>query len=187
MDVNANTYSDYLMLISPPDRVSEVIGKYKKATFKHIGSFDGLYSTPHISLTTQLRQMPVMMTQKLEFYQRSVNRLPAIPLYINGFSYFTNEKAGMTIYAKIEMNGHVEKWFGELRKALGGKQKIVPHITIAKSLSPEYFQRLWPKFINQQYQFEFTPQSITVLSRPMIGSREKIWTPFKELHFNNFY
>src|ERR1700761_6788783 len=104
MDTNANTYSDYLFIISPPPEVIEVISKYKKATARVIGNYDGMLGTAHISVTNQHMQIPGMMLQKLQCYQKPINRLSAIPLHINGFSYFKHGDTGATVYAKIELN-----------------------------------------------------------------------------------
>ncbi|WP_348047536.1 2'-5' RNA ligase family protein [Mucilaginibacter sp.] len=187
MDVNEKTYSDYMMVISPPAEVEEMIRKYKKASARLIGDFEGMYSKAHISITNQHRQMPDMMQQKLDCYMRPINRLRPVPMYVNGFSYFTHGNTTATIYAKIELTPEVTNWFLHIKRIFGDKRKdTAPHITVAKSIPMEHFQKLWPKFIGQQYQFEFTPQSVTVLSRPMIGGHGKYWTPFKELYFNNF-
>jgi 2'-5' RNA ligase len=187
MDVNANTYSDYMIVISPPVEVDEVIGKYKRATERLIGSFEGMRSKAHISVSQQHRQMPDLMQQKLDCYQRALNRLPPVKLYVNGFGFFKHGDTGATIYAKIELNNEVANWFKQLKRVFGDKKKdAVPHITVARNIPAERFQTLWPKFVDKQYRHDFTPQSLTVLSRPMINGRDKYWTPMRELYFNNF-
>lgn len=187
MEINEASYSDYMMIISPPAEVMEVIGKYKKATARLIGNFDGMYGKAHISVSNQHRQMPNIMLQKLDCYQRPINRLNPVKLYVNGFSFFKHGNTGATIYAKIELNPEVNNWFNHLKKIFGDKKKdAVPHITVAKNIPVEQFRVLWPKFADKQYRYEFTPQCLTVLSRPMIGGRDKYWTPVRELYFNNF-
>lgn len=187
MDINAATYSDHMMIISPPAEVMEVIKKYKKATARLIGDFEGMYSKAHISVAAQPRQMPFVMGQKLDCYQRSISRLKPVTLRVNGFGHFLHGKTTATVYAKIELYPELTNWFDHLRKILGDRKKgAVPHITIAKNIPIEHFRILWPKFIGQRYQYDITPQSITVLSRPMIGGKDKYWTPVRELYFNNF-
>ena len=187
MDINASTYSDYMMIISPPAGVMETISKYKKATARVIGDYDGMHGRAHISITNHHRQMPGMMVQKLDCYQRDISRLKPVHLYVNGFNFFKHGATGLTVYAKIELNAEVNNWFKYLRRVLGDKtQTMVPHITVAKNIPADKFRVLWPKFIDQQYQYDFIPQSITVLSRPMIGGYQQSWTLFKELYFNNF-
>ncbi|RKR82465.1 2'-5' RNA ligase [Mucilaginibacter gracilis] len=187
MDINVSTYWDYMMMIAPPAEVLEVIGKYKKATARLIGNYEGMYSQAHISVSRQYRQMPGTMIQKLDWYKRPISRLNPITLQVNGFSFFKQGDTGATIYAKIELNPEVTNWFTHIRKVFGDKKwDAVPHITIAKNVPAAPFQKVWPKISDKQYQFDFLPQSITVLSRPMIGGHNQIWTPFKELYFNNF-
>ncbi|EHQ28743.1 2'-5' RNA ligase family protein [Mucilaginibacter paludis] len=187
MDINASTYSDYMMLISPPPEVIEGISKYKKASARLIGDFEGMYGKAHISLTSQYRQIPGLMMQKLDAYRKPVSSLNPVQLHINGFSFFKHGDTSATIYAKIELNAEVANWFIHLKRIFGDKNKTsIPHITVVKNIPVELFKTLWPKFTDQRYRYDFIPQSITILSRPMIGGREHYWTPFKELYFNNF-
>ena len=187
MNVNAATYSDYLLVISPPAAVDEMIVKYKKATARLIGNFEGMYGKAHISVSSQHRQMPALMQQKLDCYQRNIIRLRPTQLYVNGFNFFKHGDVGATIYAKIELNNEVNSWFTQLKRVFGDKTKtMVPHIEVAKNIPVDQFRILWPRFVDKQYQCDFIPQGITVLSRPMIGGREQPWTQFKELYFNNF-
>jgi 2'-5' RNA ligase len=187
MNINESTYSDYMLIIAPPAEVEQVINQYKRATARVIGSFDGLYGKAHITVANQHRQMPNMMIQKLGCYQKPISRLKAIPMYVNGFAFFKHGNSAVTVYAKIELNTQVNNWFTHLKRIFGDKTKtMVPHITIAKNIPADLFRVLWPNYIDKKYQHCFTPQSITVLSRPMIGGRDHYWVPFKELYFNNF-
>jgi 2'-5' RNA ligase len=187
MNINERTYSDYMMVIAPPAEVDLMIAKYKKATARVIGDFEGMYSPTHISVTAQHRQMPDMMKQKLDIYLKYINRLRPVTLHINGFSFFKHGDMGATIYAKIAIDAELNIWFTHLKRTFGDKSKnTLPHITVAKNIPIEKFRRLWPKFIDQQYQYSFIPQGITVLRRPMIGGKDLYWTVFKELYFNNF-
>jgi len=181
--INTATYSDYMLLISPPEAVKDMVRKYKLSCAKVIGNFDGMHSIAHITVTGQHRQMPVTMLQKLDCYQRSLIRLKPIELNITGFNYFTHGKQGATIYAKIELNTEVNKWFDHLKRIFGDRQSIVPHITIAKNIPVHAFQALWPHFVNRAYRESFVPDKLVVLSRPMINMADDKWRFFKELQF----
>ncbi|MBW4891392.1 2'-5' RNA ligase family protein [Mucilaginibacter sp. HMF5004] len=182
--VNAATYSDYMLLIAPPDEVIEMVRKYKLSSARMIGNFDSMHSKAHISVTGQYRQMPVTMRQKLDNYQRFVGRLKSIELRIAGFAYFSHGRSGFTIYAKIELNTEVNKWFAHLKRIFGDRQGITPHITIAKNIPPHAFKMLWPEFAMREYAETFTPDKLTVLCRPTININDDNWVHFKELHFS---
>lgn len=181
--IHAATYSDYMLLISPPDEVKELVRKYKLSCAKVIGDFDGMHSIAHISVTRQHRQMPVTMGQKLDCYQRLTTRLKPIELRTAGFSYFSHGRSGFTIYAKIDVNTEVNKWFAHLKRIFGDKQTITPHITIAKNIPPHAFKALWPYFVNREFKHAFIPERLMVLSRPTFNMGDAHWDYFKELNF----
>ncbi len=183
-NINVLTYSDYLLVISLPDEVKEMVRKYKLSSAKVIGNFDSMHSIAHISVTNQYRQMPVTMGQKLGNYQRFVIRLKPIELRISGFAYFQHGRSGFTIYAKIEMDAEVNKWFAHLKRIFGDKQSMTPHITIAKNIPPHAFKTLWPYFVTREYRHTFVPDKLTVLYRPSINTGGAPWQPFKELSFS---
>jgi hypothetical protein len=182
--INAATYSDYLLLISPPHEVKEMVRKYKLSSARMIGNYDGMHGIAHISVTRQHRQMPVTMGQKLDNYQRFVGRLKPIEIRIVGFSYFTHGRQGFTIYAKIELNAEVNKWFAHLGRIFGERHTNTPHITIAKNIPPHAFKMLWPEFAVRDYRAGFTPDKLTVLRQPTINLNNEHWVPFKELLFS---
>jgi hypothetical protein len=181
--INAAIYSDYLLLIAPSDGVKEMVRKYKLSSARMIGNYDGMHNPAHISVTKQHRQMPVTMGQKLDSYQRFVERLKPIELRIAGFGYFTHGRQGFTIYAKIELNAEVTQWFGHLGRIFGERHAITPHIAIAKNIPPHAFKMLWAEFSVREYGSSFTPDALTVLRRPTINISNQYWVPFKELHF----
>ncbi|WP_295655528.1 2'-5' RNA ligase family protein [uncultured Mucilaginibacter sp.] len=181
--ISASIYSDYMLVIPPPNEVKEMIRKYKLSCAKVIGHYDGMHSIAHISVTGQHRQMPVTMGQKLDCYQRALIRLKPIELNINGFGNFMHGSSGATIYAKIEMNTEVNRWFEQLKRVFGDRKTIVPHITIAKNIPLYAFKALWPHFVNREYRERFVPDRLTTLTRPTFYTEGEFWRVFKELHF----
>ena len=182
--ISASAYSDYMVIISPPDDVEEIVRKCKEFCERKVGQFDSRYSRAHISVAGQARQMPITMGQKLDCYQRSLIRLKPVELHIRNFDKFDNGKAGFTIYAKIELNDDVKKWFGQLSKVFGNRESVTPHITIAKTLPDSAFKKLWKTFDTLEYRRAFVPDKLTVLSRPCFSPGRVHWTHFKELYFS---
>ena len=84
------SYADYLFLLSPPEPVKELIGKYKKASAKHIGYFKSMDSPAHISVMHLERQKPYFADHTISQIERAINMMPPILLHIDGFKYFSN-------------------------------------------------------------------------------------------------
>lgn len=182
MEILESTYCDYMMVISPPEDIKEMVRKYKLSSAKVIGPYDGMHSIAHITVTGQGRQMPVMMAQKLEYYQRKLIRIKANYIKVKGFHYFTHGATSATIYARVELSEELNAWFMQLKKVFGDNQRSVPHITIVKNIPIENFRKLWPYFAGRSYNAYFMADRLTVLSRPTFGSERHKWALFKEMY-----
>jgi len=182
MEVLPSTYCDYMIIISPPAEIREMIRKYKRSSAKVIGTYDGMHSIAHITVTGQGRQMPVMMLQKLDYYQKKFIRIKANYIRIKGFNFFTHGATSATIYAELELSAELRTWFAQLKKVFGDGQHTVPHITVVKNIPTDNFKKLWPYFEGRSYNAYFLADRLTVLSRPTFGSNETRWIPFKELY-----
>jgi 2'-5' RNA ligase len=183
MDVLESNYCDYMMLISPPAEVKETVRKLKLSSAKVIGEYDGMHSIAHITVTGQGRQMPVMMKEKLEYYQKKLLRLKASYVRINGFNYFLHGASSATIYARLDLNTELTEWFAQVKRVFGDNQKFVPHITIVKNIPIENFRKLWPYFETRSFNVYFLADRLTVLARPTFGSGRSRWTNFKDIYF----
>ncbi|OCX54086.1 hypothetical protein BEL04_07400 [Mucilaginibacter sp. PPCGB 2223] len=172
-----------MMLISPSAEIKEMVRRLKLSSAKVIGEYDGKHSIAHITITGQGRQMPVMMTEKLEYYQKKLLRIRANYISVKGFAYFLHGSASATIYARPVLNAELADWFRAVRKVFGDKQQLVPHITIVKDIPMVDFRRLWPYFEHREFNAYFLADKLTVLSRPTFGSENAHWTNFKDLYF----
>ena len=176
-------YSDYLMIIAPPDDVMYEIDRYKRASAKVIGNFEGMRSPAHISINHQHRCKPFVVHHGLSQMAESMGHISPINLQISNFKYFTHGSQGMTIYACIVVNERNDRWFKALRTSMRLVQKnFVPHITIVKNLPAEKFGRLWPKFEQCKLQCSFKADRLTVLHKETYNERAK-WELYKEFRF----
>jgi len=182
MDVLESTYCDYMMMISPTAEIKEMVRKLKLSSAKVIGEYDGMHAIAHITITGQGRQMPVMMTGKLEYYQKKLLRIRSNYIAIKGFNYFLHGTSSATIYARLVANAELMDWFRSIRKVFGDRPQFVPHITIVKDIPMADFRKLWPYFEHREFNAHFLADRLTVLSRPTFGSESAHWRNFKELY-----
>ena len=167
---------DYLIVVSPPDRIKEQIAKFKKSCAKYIGKFKGLYSEAHISLNL-LGEEIVSANQdyfKFERYLDSIKndlaKINSIELNITGFNFFNHGSKSKTIYASLDLPDETMNWFNILKVKAKNKKSITPHITIAKNISIEAFNILWPFFEKIEYKESFIADKLTVLVKENNGS-----------------
>lgn len=174
-------YQDYLIILSPPDEVSEQVKRLKYSSSTVIGKYDSLFSKAHISIQPWMRKKPEWVAPLIPKLQRDLQNLPPISLSINGFAYFDQQETA-TIYAKLVSTPATKAWFKSLRKYFN-TPPFEPHITIARSISKEKFNKLWPYFNGRQWQQEFKVERLTILCREHIGYHQR-YKIYREMPFN---
>jgi 2'-5' RNA ligase len=177
------SYADYLFILSPPEPVKEVIGKYKKASVKHIGKFKSMDSPAHISVLHSERQKPYFAEQTVASLERSLNIMPPVLFHIDGFKYFSHLHSQYTIHAHIRITPSVDTWFTLLRKSLSIRKTLVPHITVARNIPEAGFNTLWPHFRHKKLVEPFWIKELKIVKRETFGGSGG-WETFKTIRFN---
>ncbi|HEY5326122.1 MAG TPA: 2'-5' RNA ligase family protein [Mucilaginibacter sp.] len=175
-------YQDYLIVLSPSENIISSVKKIKDFSFNKIGEYESHYSKAHITIQSWPRKKPVWVEPLVPKLVRDLQTLPSITLDINGFAYF-NQQDYQTIYAKLNSTAATKIRFKTLRRFFSNENSE-PHITIARSIPNEAFNKLWPHFKNLQWNGQFKVDKLTILRREMIG-HDKIYKVFKEIPFNN--
>ncbi|MFD0764996.1 2'-5' RNA ligase family protein [Mucilaginibacter lutimaris] len=177
------SYADYLFLLTPPDPINELIGKYKKASVKHIGNFNGMDSPAHVSVMHMERQKPYFADHTILQIERAINITPPVLLHIDGFKYFTHLHSQYTIYAHIRITPAVDAWFSLLKKNLSMRKTLVPHVTVVRNIKEADFNTLWPHFKHKKLVEPFWINELKIVKRETFGSSPK-WEAFKTMKFN---
>ena len=179
------SYADYLIIIAPPDHIIEEISRFKRASVRVIGHFEGMHRRAHISITHQTRCKPYLIQPAVVIMQKKLSTMPPVVLNIKGFNFFSHGQTAKTIYAEIELTETTEKWFKLLLIQLGLKVKnFVPHITVAKNIPVTAFDKLWPNFVNRHYTQAFTVGSLRILHRETYVEYCE-WRVYQEVFFQN--
>jgi 2'-5' RNA ligase len=178
-------YTDYLMVISPPDHIKKEVIRYKLASVNLIGHFEGMHNTAHITITHQTRCKPFFAQPAISRIEKKLSTVNPVQFQINGFNFFNHGNNAKTIYAQIEITPHTENWFKLLQREMCIKIKnFVPHITIAKNIPVTAFNKLWPNFERRDFSENFEANSLTILHRETYVEYCE-WQHYKELFFAN--
>ncbi len=178
-------YKDYLVIISLPAAVNNQVSKFKKSCAKHVGIFESMHTKGHISFglfgeeIESPRQSKFKLERFFELVAADIYNIEPIEININGFHFFDNGKNYKTIYAVVDLHPKTIAWFNLIKDKLKIKGQITPHITIAKRVSIDAFNKLWPFFEAANFSGSFVPDELTILTREG-GSAYKV---FKKLPF----
>jgi 2'-5' RNA ligase len=177
-------YTDFLMLLSPSDKVKHAVSIYKLNAANIIGNYESMHSTAHISIRMLHRQKTFLTEPTILAFRKRLCLIPPITLTIDGFDYFNHGEDFKTLYARIGNTPETNHWFKMLKQHLHIKEFMVPHITICRNIAVADFDKLWPYFKTATFQETFTVNSLTVLQRETFASFAK-WEPFTELQFES--
>jgi 2'-5' RNA ligase len=173
-------YKDYMMILSPPPRIAEQVKKFKQASERLIGEFEGMHSKAHISLKRLHRQKTFFTEPVFDQLEKELSLIEPFTLQINGFAHFLPTDF-TTIYAAILSTPAMEDWFKRVRTILNEK-KAVPHLTIARQVPNDKAKKLWPKFKDRPWNEAFRIDKLTILQKETFGY-DKTWKLFKDIHF----
>src|ERR1700744_277087 len=173
-------YKDYLIILSPPAAIAEQVKKFKQASARLSGDFEGMHSKAHLTMKRLARQKPFWTEPLFQQLEKELSLMEPVTLQLNGFATFLPTDY-TTIYAAITSTPPMEDWFKRLRKCLNEK-KAVPHITIARQVPNDKAKKLWPKFKDRHWDDDFEVGRLTILQRETYGYDRK-WEKFKEFKF----
>ncbi|TWR31230.1 2'-5' RNA ligase family protein [Mucilaginibacter pallidiroseus] len=177
-------YNDYLVLLSPPTAIKNEIDRYKRATARLIGDYKSRYSPAHISVDTMPRQKPFYIEPVIDRLEYKIARMPPVLLHLDGFAFFEHLHGKMTVYASLKNTPSTDSWFTLLAKELGIKKAFTPHITIARDITGEQFNLLWPVIRHKKLAEPFWINELTICKRDTF-SGPRTWQHFKRYAFKN--
>ena len=179
-------YADYMMVLSPSAEVTAMVDRHKRNAARVIGQYESMHSVAHISLKTIIRQKVFAAEPVIMAMGKGLRTLPPLMLTIDGFDYFNHGEDYKTIYAKLRTDHVASLWFKTLKKHLGVKEFMVPHITIARNIPIWAFNQLWPHFKNIKWIEQFTVTGLTILQRETFATfapwQQYITLPFEARH-----
>lgn len=177
----------YYIRIPVPEHINKEIQRYKRACAKHIGKFPSEKSPGHISLICLPLTSMVNSNDfvNVDLYYKYVafhlSNVSPITMHITGFGYLTHGKTKRTIYAELSLTTATLNWCNIVMNILvPGKVIEKPHLTIARAISIEQFNILWPYFQKLSYKDSFEVDCIEVLQQNA-GNGYYPMLPFKKI------
>lgn len=181
----------YYNRISVPEHVNNEIQRYKRACAKYIGKFPSEKSPGHISficvpLTSLVNSdNHINVDRYYEYVEYNLIKVSPITLHITGFSYLTHGKTKRTICAELNLDPATLNWFNIIMNILvPGSIIKKPHLSIARAISTEQFNILWPYFQKLNYKDSFKVDWIEVLQQDANTGYHPM-LPFKKIFLRN--
>ncbi|SMO71492.1 2'-5' RNA ligase family protein [Gracilimonas mengyeensis] len=158
--------SQYLVLISLPEEITNDVVSMKELFREEFGSFPSEHSVPHITVCSFLL-MNNRSSEVFSLFQQSLQDIAPFQLAIDGFNYFENG----VIYLQIKLSEsftEVSQQLNLCRKHLRIRKNYisssVPHITIARGLPKQTLRQAKELWMPRSYYNTFEVNELTVLS-----------------------
>lgn len=180
--VEIDTVYQYLVVLSPPDESKDKVKrlKYQLNNLAYLGSYN-LFSIPHITLA-KLQSVHRATDRFGKGLQKEFIEYGKLSIRLNGFNFFSHGAVSKTIYLQIEDTHKIEAIYAQLNTALGiPLKKYVPHLTIAKTISPSQFEELFPVLPESGFEDTFTCDHLLVLERTIKNGKVSHYKPFKKI------
>ncbi len=147
----------HFFTIIPSSPIQVFVSNLKKQVRSIIGhEFQSEFSKAHISLFQYNENHTDDFLYDVDWL---LSALLPLDIYVNGLGIFKHG-TNKTIYLQIEYKTPV----ADLAKALGGKS-ITPHISIARNLDADDFDKAWRHLQSISYRNYFRCSSVTMLKR----------------------
>ena len=165
----------YLVVLSPPEKIKSDIALIKKELNDIVDiSERNLHSIAHITLTDKL-------TDDADFAQtidKLIKLKGSFPVKVKGWKTFDHGHS-ITLYLNIENPEPIINLMGLLKSSSKS-----PHISLAKKIPHDTFEKLLPYLENFQYSAEWICNEVNVLRKLMskkhLGFNESIKIPLSD-------
>lgn len=164
--------TETFVIISPSESILQDVFYLKKSIRELLGhTFESEFSKAHVSL---LKYRDPHIDNELYRINSRLSALKPFTLYIKDFDILhhgNNRSICLNVINKNPVR--------ELAEVLTGRE-IQPHITVAKNLSPDDFNKVWSAIKRITYSNRFRCDHITVLKR-----NAGPWRHYMDLPFYN--
>jgi 2'-5' RNA ligase len=160
-----NTHKEYFFIISFNESIKQDIKLLKKNLFDIINNetTHNIYnrnSIAHISIQ-KIFIKEDSDDQIIEWADKSIGKFSCFRVKINGVDIFTHGKSSKTIYYKIEKHQPII----DINNLFPFQNKFTPHVTLARSITLDDFNKISGKLSLFDYRKEFLCNRITILVR----------------------
>ncbi len=175
-------YAFYHFILPIPDHVDFMIRKLKSEAKRVIGNYPSVHARAHITINNYPRKPLDVDVQGFSFLTRKLSLLPPVVFEIDGFDCFNEgNNYNKTIFAKLKLTGQNQYWL-KLLKDIVGESSTIPHITVARAITPEQFNLLWPYFQKREMKVKFIVNRLTILKNLLLDIDQHAKT-YREFEF----
>lgn len=170
--------SGFLIIISPPKEVETVVVDLKSEFRRKYGTYDAMYSRPHISICN-FRLLEERGKDVFATFQSELAGLEPFLLQLDGFGCFRGSNViHINVANSAELN-KLRETFYRLSVKLWLRNSFIlfetPHLTIAKKMQAGIFESARTAYLPRLYRHSFTVDKLKVLRYDFESKRYDVY------------
>jgi 2'-5' RNA ligase len=178
---------EYLLIIPPSNAVSGKVTKIKIIFSEIHGCKNAAKLTPHLSVINFL-QHESMEFRIIGCFEKFTQYINPFPIDLNGFGEFPNHTIYVNLSAAEPVINIVKDMRAKFRHILkisdSLKPKFItrPHLTIARGMTEEQHQTIWPIYKKEHFTDSFIASEMILIKREVEPTTLKPVSKFKVVH-----
>ncbi|HEU4555716.1 MAG TPA: 2'-5' RNA ligase family protein [Chitinophaga sp.] len=165
----ATALYDYLVVINPDAQIAREVRSFKEQIAAQLGIFTSRYSKAHISLFRSV--FPEKFQDDcIALLNEIAHKQSGFTVYTSKFDHFNHGTVKRTIYLNVANPKPIAELQKKILQQFELKPKdFKPHITVARAISTDEFNQVYPMFDNQLFVRSFNCTSFLLLRKPAAG------------------
>jgi 2'-5' RNA ligase len=163
---------EYLLVLNPHEALREKIMQVKQYFFDTYKNSTAIYSKPHITLVNfvQYGMMEERLINRLEVLAMGC---PPIKVELKDYGSFPSHTIYINITSKVPVQSLIKNIRAEAQRLMklnnDNKPHFImePHLTIARKLQSDQYEKGWLEFSNLQFTGRFIADAMLLLRRPI--------------------
>lgn len=172
----------FIALLPPPD-IQDYVNQIKQYFAERYGSRAAQKSPPHITLQPPFEWLEEEVPALKQCLSTFVNNREPVRVTLSGFAAFPPRviyinvlKTEELLSLQTDLMAHLETILG-IVDPVSKSREFSPHLTVAfRDLKQQNFKTAWAEFQQQQLQFEFIADYLTLLLHD--GKRWNVYDDF---------
>jgi 2'-5' RNA ligase len=175
---------EYLLVLNPHEALREKIMQVKQYFFDTYKNPTAIYSKPHVTLVNfvQYGMMEERLINRLEVLAMGC---PPIKVELKDYGSFPSHTIYINITSKIPVQSLIKSIRAEAQRLMklnnDNKPHFImePHLTIARKLQPDQYEKGWQEFSNLHFTGRFIADGMLLLRRPINEMKYQIVQRFE--------
>ena len=175
---------EYLLVLNPHEALREKIMQVKQYFFDTYKNSTAIYSKPHITLVNfvQYGMMEERLINRLEVLAMGC---PPIKVELKDYGSFPSHTIYINITSKVPVQSLIKNIRAEAQRLMKLKNDnkphfiMEPHLTIARKLQPDQYEKGWLEFSNLHFTGRFIADGMLLLRRPINEMKYQIVQRFE--------